>query len=111
MIPIEISRIIQGSLNRLTTGSYLLYPNYNRVRNAGSFQINNFIPDVLNPLNPKADLSDAGIVPKDSLGFGGVNNFPIQDKYLWPWSHAALLFSLVVSIHTLNQSIFIFRII
>lgn len=93
MIPIEISRIIQGSLNRLKTGSYLLYPNYNRVRNQASSQIQNFIPDVLG--NRAADLADAGIVPRNSLGVAGINNFPIQDKYLWPWSHAALLFSLV----------------
>jgi len=102
MIPIEISRIIQGSLNRLKTGSYLLYPNYNRARNlADSLQIQNFIPDVASNIAPS--LSDAGIVPKNSLGSKGVNNYPIQDKYLWPWSHAALLFSLVVSLHSINQ--------
>jgi hypothetical protein len=100
MIPIEISRIIQGSLNRLKTGSYLLYPNYNRDRNVDSSQISNFIPDVIS--SRSASLSNSGIVPRNSFGVGGVNNYPIQDKYLWPWSHAALLFSLVVSILSIN---------
>ena len=95
MIPLEISRIIQGSLNRATTGSYLLYPNYNIEANAASTQIKKFEPDVIN--NGEANLANRGIVPESATAATKtLSNFPIQDKYIWPWSHAALLFSLVV---------------
>ena len=94
MIPLEVARIMAGSLNRLTTGSYLLYPNYNYELNGNSSLIRAFIPDVVQN-NPS--LSDAGIVPQVAVGLIAPGNFPVQDKYMWPWSHAALLFSLVVS--------------
>lgn len=94
MIPIEVSRIIEGSLNRGTVGASYLYPNYNADKNAGSQLImtieKNFV---------ETDLAQEGIVPFSATaqpGFPG-SNFPIQDKYIWPWSHPALLFSLVVS--------------
>jgi hypothetical protein len=95
VIPLEVSRIMAGSLNRLTTGSYLLYPNYNFDLNGGLAQIRNFIPDVVSGNNPS--LGDAGIVPQPAVGLIAPGNYPVQDKYVWPWSHAALLFSLVVS--------------
>lgn len=99
MLPIEISRIITGSLNRSRKGSYLLYPNYNILRNGGTNQIQKFMPDLLGPFLPgevaQPDLDEKGIIPYDALSTQGFNNFPIQDKYLWPWSHAALLFALV----------------
>jgi len=94
MLPIEVSRIIAGSINRSSQGSYLLYPNYNIVRNVANAQVIAFEPDLLNA-NPEPDLENKGIIPYDALSSNGFNNFPIQDKYLWPWSHAALLFSLV----------------
>jgi len=98
MIPIEVSRIIQGSLNRGQKGSWYLYPNYNRVMNANSAQVQAFLPDYYQDRNP--DLAQKGIVPYAATVSSAINNkyggnFPIQDKYLWPWSHAALLFSLV----------------
>jgi hypothetical protein len=88
MIPIEISRILKGSLNRGRLGSYYLYPNYNKVRNQAL--ANTFIFD-------SESLAEKGIVPFDATSATNINNFPIQDKYLWPWSHAALLFCLVVN--------------
>ena len=94
MIPIEVSRIIAGSLNRSQQGSYRLYPNYNSERNKNNAQIQLFEPDIYN--NGQPNLAQMGVVPFNALGTK-FNNFPIQDKYLWPWSHAALLFSLVVS--------------
>ncbi len=97
IIPLEVSRIIAGSLNRLTTGSYRLYPNYNFDLNGNSTYIRAFIPDIIGGNNPT--LGDAGIVPQPAVGLIAPGNYPIQDKYLWPWSHAALLFSLVVSLN------------
>jgi len=98
MIPVEVARIIQGSLNRGAKGSFYLYPNYNRQLNANQAQIQAFLPDYYQDGNP--DLAQKGIVPYSATVATGINkfggNFPIQDKYLWPWSHAALLFSLVV---------------
>lgn len=95
MIPIEVTRIIHGSLNRLTTGSYILYPNYNWDLLQNNALIKNFGADIV---NGQPNLANKGIVPFSAIG-KGVNNYPIQDKYLWPWSHAALLFSLVVRIY------------
>jgi hypothetical protein len=98
MIPIEVSRIIRGSLNRGDRGSYFLYPNYNADANSNNLQIQNFLPDLFSGSpNNKYRLDQKGVVPFSALSNQGVNNFPIQDKYLWPWSHASLLFALVVS--------------
>ena len=99
MIPVEVSRIIEGSLNRGTVGASYLYPNYNANRNAGSQLIQTFEKNFV-----ETDLAQEGIVPFSATaqpGFSG-SNFPIQDKYIWPWSHPALLFSLVVSAHSMN---------
>lgn len=103
MIPLEVTRIIQGSLNRLTTGSYILYPNYNWDLHKNNPMIIQFAIDVAN--NGQPDLANKGIVPFSAISANNVNNFPIQDKYLWPWSHAALLFSLIV-ICLLNKNYF-----
>jgi cbb3-type cytochrome oxidase subunit 3 len=99
MIPIEVSRILQGSLNRGKRGSYYLYPNYNVAADSsmGATQlslITAFLPDYF---VDGTNLASKGIIPYNSqnaLAHTGAN-FPIQDKYLWPWSHAALLFCLV----------------
>lgn len=97
MLPLEVSRIIKGSLNRGTTGSYYLYPNYNSDLNSADA----LIKAMQNGFK-ETNLADKGIVPFSALSPGGKtpHNYPIQDKYLWPWSHAALLFSLVVSSHS-----------
>ncbi len=94
MIPIEITRIIEGSLNHGTVGASYLYPNYNADKNAASPLIQLFQKDFV-----ESDLANEGIIPFSATpanGFTG-SNYPIQDKYIWPWSHPALLFSLVVS--------------
>jgi len=95
MLPVEVARIIQGSLNRSVQGSYLLYPNYNALRNKANTAIIAFLPDVLVNSPAQPNLAQKGIIPFDATSSSSFNNFPIQDKYLWPWSHAALLFSLV----------------
>lgn len=48
--------------------------------------------------NGQPTLAEKGIVPLTAKSARGVNNFPIQDKYIWPWSHPALLFGFVVSL-------------
>jgi len=93
MLPIEVARIISGSLNRTPAGAYALYPNYNRIRNAANAGVLKMEPDVVGI--GASDLAERGIIPYEALSANGFNNYPIQDKYLWPWSHAALLFSLV----------------
>ena len=112
MIPIEVVRILRGSLNKGLNGSYLLYPNYNYDAiapdnlNAIYSQSIDFIPDLFSPtLNPSSryKLDNKGVIPFSALStVPGVNNFPIQDKYLWPWSHAAFLFGLLVNFNFLH---------
>jgi hypothetical protein len=98
MFPVEIARILKGSLNRGDKGSYLLYPNYNADRNKNDPQIGLFnLDDIGSPLQSLYRLDNKGIVPYSAVSNGKWNNFPIQDNYLWPWSHASLLFLLVVS--------------
>ena len=94
MFPIEIARIIAGSLNRGTVGAYYLYPNYNSDLNSGSQMVNTFQKSFV-----ETNLAKKGIVPYSATTAKGKSgyNYPIQDKYIWPWSHASLLFSLVVS--------------
>ena len=93
MLPLEVSRIIRGSLNRGNLGSYYLYPNYNSDSNSADALIlsmqNNFI---------ESNLANKGIVPFSATTIPGQtpHNYPIQDKYIWPWTHATLLFSIVV---------------
>jgi hypothetical protein len=96
MFPLEVSRIIEGSLNRSKNRTaYLLYPNYNIIKNADEPLVAAFVPSALK--NEDADLAEKGIIPYNAISpINGQMNAPIQDKYLWPWSHAALLFSLIV---------------
>ena len=96
MIPIEVARIISGSLNRGFRGSYYLYPNYNTDANSNSSLVRAFLADVFQggvTLNPT--LAQKGIVPFSAFG-ANAHNFPIQDKYLWPWSHPATFFCFLV---------------
>jgi len=92
MIPVEVARIIEGSLNLGNTNAYYLYPNYNADKNADSTLIQTFEKGL--PTN----LANKGIVPFSATAPPGKtgSNYPVQDKYIWPWSHPALLFSLVV---------------
>ena len=93
MIPVEVSRIIAGSLNRGTSGAYFLYPNYNADKNSASVLVNSFQKSFI-----ETNLANKGIVPFSAPNAAGKtgSNYPIQDKYIWPWSHPALLFSLVI---------------
>ena len=96
MIPIEVARIISGSLNRGTRNSYYLYPNYNADSNVNNTLVRAFLPDLFQGgKNPT--LAEKGIAPFSALGTNQ-HNFPIQDKYLWPWSHPATFFCFLVSI-------------
>ena len=102
MIPVEVTRIIKGSLNKGEKSSYILYPNYNYdaiSANSTSLiysQSKSFLPDLFSIINSKYRLDNKGVIPYSALSNFGINNFPIQDKYLWPWSHAALLFGILV---------------
>ena len=96
MIPIEVARIISGSLNRGTRGSYYLYPNYNADSNVNSSLVRAFVPDVFQGGN-NPTLAQKGIVPFSAISSSTQNNFPIQDKYLWPWSHPATFFCFLAS--------------
>lgn len=104
MIPIEVSRIFRGSLNRGDLGSYFLYPNYNHELNLAlqnNEQIAAFLPDAavgLQPVESVYILRNRGVAPFEDL-VNGVGNFPIQFAYLWPWSHAAffLMFMTIVT--------------
>jgi hypothetical protein len=105
MIPIEVTRIIKGSLNKGERSSYILYPNYNYDEIAANYNaskysqlISLFLPDFFPVVNANAKyrLDNKGVIPYSALSSFNINNFPIQDKYLWPWSHAALLFGILV---------------
>jgi hypothetical protein len=96
MFPVEIARILKGSLNRGDKGSYLLYPNYNADLNINNQQLLLFNLDDISSPNSPFRLDNKGIVPFSAQS-GGYSNFPIQNEYLWPWSHASLLFLLIVS--------------
>lgn len=106
MIPVEVTRIIRGSLNKGERSSYILYPNYNYdeiAANIGALkysQSQSFLPDFFpvrpeTTVNAKYRLDNKGVIPYSALSNFNINNFPIQDKYLWPWSHAALLFGIL----------------
>jgi hypothetical protein len=107
MIPVEVTRIIKGSLNKGERSSYILYPNYNYdeiAANDGALKYSqsiSFLPDFF-PVRPditvnaKYKLDNKGVIPYSARSSFNINNFPIQDKYLWPWSHAALLFGILV---------------
>lgn len=107
MIPIEVTRIIKGSLNKGEKTSYLLYPNYNYDKislnqsYAGYSQSILFLPDLFSEINSRHRLDNKGVIPYSALSNSGINNFPIQDKYLWPWSHAALLFGILVGFYSI----------
>ena len=92
MIPVEVARIFEGSLNRGTVMAFYLYPNYNADKNSQNTLISTFQKAFTN------NLADKGIVTFSATPVSGKtgSNYPIQDKYIWPWSHPALLFSLLV---------------